>query len=201
MMAFAVAVSAQAQTLIAEEDFEGGAADWVDEARSAVTHFASGGHDGGAYISVTDDIDTSGGGFLGGYIVARCAVAPSQLPSQNCSGGIFVGDWYFVDGVQELRFWFRHNSTKPGGLIPSMRVATTGNTPGGSGIYPAIPPNTWTQITVLIDPQSSEWDENWGSLVPNAVQVFSDVGRLQPGYFVDPGDPTYTESNVTFDII
>ena len=199
LMAFAIAVPVQAQTLIYLENFSGGDGDWVDVDRNAVTYNATGGVSNGAYISMTDDIDTTSGGNFGGYINFRCAVAPSQLPSQNCSGGNFVGDYYFTEGVQELRFWFRHNSTKPGGLAPTIRVATPANTPGGSALFSAIPANTWTQFTVLIDPQWSGWDANWGSLVPSATAVLGNVGRLQPGYWIDPNDPVYTESNVTFD--
>lgn len=189
-----------AQSIIDQENFNGGAADWVDETRGAVTHFASGGRNGGAYISTTANINTSSGGDFGGYVLFRCAVNPSQLPSQNCSSGKFVGNWYLQDGVQELRFWFRHDSSKPGGLQPTIRIAVPGNNLGGSAILPAIPANTWTRIDVPIDPQSNVWDDNWGSLSPNAVQILKNVGRLQPGIYVDPSDPTYTESNVKFDI-
>ena len=200
LLASTFALPVHSQSLIFNEGFGSGDGDWVDADRNAVTYNASGGVSGGAYISTTADIDTSSGGNFGGYITFRCAVAPSQLPSQNCSGGNFVGDWYFTDGVQELRYWFRHNSTKPGGLQPTIRIAGPNNTPGGSAIFPAIPANTWTQLTVPIDPQWSGWDPNWGSLVPSATAVLGNIGRLQPGYFVDPNDPTYTETGVTFDI-
>ena len=200
LMAFTLAIPAQAATLIAEEDFEGGAADWVDESRNPPIFNATGGHDDGAYISVLDDIDTSSNGQFGGYVTFRCAVAPSQLPSQDCSNGMFVGNWYFTDGVQELRYWFRHNSTKPGGVQPTIRVAVTGNFIGGSAIFPAIPANTWTQLSVTIDAQDPLWDSNWGSLYPHAVNIFKNVGRLQPGIYDDPAEPDYSESNVSFDI-
>ena len=198
--AFSFVGLVQAQSLVAIEDFEGGDGDWVDADRNTVTYNAAGGHDGGAYISVTDNIDTSSGGNFGAFTQFRCAVAPSQLPSQDCSSGAFVGNWYLEDGIQELRFWFRHNSTKAGGMQPTIRVAIPGNQVGGSGVFPAIPANTWTQIVLPIDPQDSAWDPRWGSLAPNAVQVLKNVGRLQPGIYFDPNDPVYSESGVTFDL-
>jgi hypothetical protein len=200
LMTFTMALPLQAQTLIAEEDFEGGAGDWVDVDRNAVTYNASGGQDGGAYISMTGDIDTSSNGQFGGYVLFRCAVAPSQLPSQDCSNGAFVGDWYFTEGIQQLTFWIRHNSTKSGGWQPTIRVAVPGNQIGGSGIFAAVPANTWSQVVLNIDPQDPAWDPNWGALYPNAVQILRNIGRLQPGFYDDPANPDYSESNVTFDI-
>ena len=194
-----VSAGISAQSLIDQETFDGGAADWVNETRGAVTHYATGGRNGGAYISTTTNIDTSSGGDFGGYVLFRCAVNPSQLPSQNCSSGKFVGNWYLQDGIQELRFWFRHNSSKPGGLQPTIRIAVPGNAAGGSAILPAIPANTWTRIDVPIDPQSSVWDENWGSLSPNAVLILKNVGRLQPGIYIDPAQSPSPEANVKFD--
>lgn len=207
-----LAIPAQGQTLIFEEDFEGGAADWADVTYSVATHNPSGGHDGGAYISVTADIDTTSGGNFGGYTVARCADGPNQAPLLSCSGGGFVGDWYFGDfspfrAVQVLSFWFRHNSAKPGGIIPQVRVAVAGNQRGGSGVFPVVlnknsvaGNNGWTKLVLEIDPQNPEWDSNWGQLVPNAVEILRRVGRIQPGYYVDPNDPVYSESGVTFEI-
>ena len=196
------ALPAQSQTLIYEADFAAGKEDWQNEARTGVNRLTSGGQDGGAFIRTFADIDTSGGGGngFGGYTVFRCAVAPSQLPSQNCSSGNFVGDWYLTDGVQELSFWFRHNSGKAGGLEPIVRVATPNNALGGSGIFAAVPANTWTKLTITIDTQDPQWDDNWGSPWPDAVSILDNVGRIQVGYRIDPNDPVYTESNVRFDL-
>jgi hypothetical protein len=197
-----IILPAQAQTLIYLENFNGGTADWADESYSGATYNVSGGHDGGAYISVNVDIDTTGGGAqgLGGYTAARCSDGPSQAPGLNCSGGNFNGNWYFTEGVQVLRFWFRHNSTKPGGIVPQVRVAIPSNSPGGSALFSAVPANNWTQLTLPIDPQSSEWDSQWGSVIPDAVKVLKNVGRLQPGFFIDPNDAVYIENGVTFDL-
>ncbi len=202
VLSLAMILPAQAQTSMFLENFNGGAADWADESYSGATHHASGGHDGGAYISVIVDIDTTSGGSLGmgGYTAARCADGPSLAPLLSCSGGNFNGDWWFTDGVQVLRFWFRHNSTKGGGIIPQIRLAIPSNTPGGSGILAAVPANVWTMLTLPIDTQSPEWDSQWGALIPDAVRVLRNVGRIQPGYFIDPDDPVYIESGVTFEI-
>ena len=202
ILAFAVALPAQAQSLIFSENFNGGAADWRDSTYALATHHASGGVANGAYISVPVDIDTTGGGQMGGYTAARCTSGAPNPPAAGitCSSGSFTGDWWFNDGVQELRLWFRHNSAKPGGIIPQIRVAIPFNSPGGSAIFPAVPANTWTQLVIPIDPADGIWDPSWGSLNPDAVTVLRNVGRIQPGFFVDPNDPVYIENGVTFDI-
>jgi hypothetical protein len=193
---------AQAQSILSQETFSGGDADWVNYDYNSVTHNASGGRDGGAYISVTEDVSTADPNlYLGAKANFRCANNPSQAPGLSCSGGIFTGDWWVGRGVQELRFWFRHNSTKPGGLQPFVRLATPNNAVGASAfIGSPIPPNTWTQVTLDIDTQNPEFDSQWGALVPSAMVPLRNVGRIQPGWYIDPDGPAYSESNVTFDI-
>lgn len=190
------------QVSIFLEDFESGIADWADVDYVVASQVASGGHDGGAYGSASIDIDTTSGGAqgLGGYTAMRCGVAPSQNPALNCSAGGFIGDWYFTEGVQVLKMYFRHNSAKPGGIIPQVRVATPGNTPGGSAIFPAVQANTWTLLEVPLDTADPLWDPTWGAVIPDATKIFRNVGRVQLGYFIDPSDPLYQENSVTFDI-
>jgi hypothetical protein len=196
------AAPAYSQTTIHLEDFEGGAADVADVNYVAVSQVASGGQDGGAYVTTSYNIDTAGGGGnnTGGYTVFRCPSNPSQAPALDCSSGNFVGDYYFGIGVQEISFWMRHNSAKAGGLEPIIRVASPNNAVGASAVWPAIPANTWTQLTVPLDPQDPLWDKQWGQLIPDAVNTFDNVARLQFGFFIDPNDPDYTENGVTFDL-
>jgi hypothetical protein len=203
-MLHTLALKVDWSSVIFEEDFEDGASDWAGGSYGAATGVISGGHDGGAYVSVIEDIDSSSGGDDGGYAIMRCAVAPDWEALQDCSDGNFTGDWYFTDGVQELRFWFRHDSAAVGGIQPAIRVTTPDDTPAGLAVFSAIPANTWTQLSVEIDPQDPAWDSNWGASagvsVADAVAVFRDVGRLQPSIYFDPGDSAYIESSVTFDI-
>ncbi len=205
LFGFVMGLPAHAQTSIFLEDFSGGSADWrAEDYTTTATYNASGGHDGGDYISISYDIDTSSNGAqgLGGYVTHRC---PSGAPSGpavgiNCSGGGFTGDWYLTGGVQTVRFWFRHNSAKPGGLIPIVRIAIPFNSPGGSATFAAVPANTWTLLSAPLDTQDPIWDPAWGAGVPDAVGVFTNVGRIQPGIFVEPADPDYFENGVTLDI-
>ncbi|MBT8422235.1 MAG: hypothetical protein KJP03_03860, partial [Gammaproteobacteria bacterium] len=197
LLVFLVATgSAGAQTFEYLEDFENGDADWVDFDRNTVTHNATGGHDGGAYISTTRDIVTQPANPFGsGLIQFRCAIAPSQLPSQNCSDEIFVGD-YIAMPVTELRFWFRHNSVQNQQVF--IRIPTPANTPGASAFVDApIPPNVWTEMVLDISPTNPEWEPQFGGSTYN--NILSNVGRLQPGVYYDIG-VDYTEPNVTFDI-
>jgi hypothetical protein len=183
--------SASAGTFEYKEDFKNGANDWV-------TYMTSGGRAGGdgKYIRVTRNIVTTPADPNGsGLIEFRCEVAPSQAPTLNCSKGIFAGNYINMPTLQ-LRYWFRHSSTRVGGLQPYVRIPTPANTPGASAVYlAAIPANTWTEIVVNIT--AGSFDPTFGGSDYNTI--FSNVGRLQPGIFFPVG-VTYSESNVNLDI-
>jgi hypothetical protein len=193
-MAFVLPVQAQ-NTMLVDEDFESGDGDWVDFDRSPVSHHTSGGHDGGAYISIDRSIATNTNNFGSALIYFRCAIAPNQLPTQNCAGGSFVGDWT-ANGATQLRYWFRHNSVQA--LQAYIRVPVPNNTPGASAfISPLVPPNTWTLMVLEIDPSNPEWESQFGGSDYNTI--LSNVGRLQPGIYFPFGE-VYNEANRTFDI-
>ena len=196
LIVFGISGTAGAQNFEYLEDFENGDADWVDFGRNAVTYSATGGHDGGAFISATRDIITEPlNPFGSGLIQFRCAIAPPQLPSQNCSDGVFVGD-YTAMPVIELRFWFRHNSVQNQQVF--IRIPTPANTPGASAFIDSpIPPNTWTEMVLEINPTNPEWESQFGG--SNYNTILSNVGRFQPGVYYGIG-VNYTETNVTFDI-
>lgn len=171
--------------------------DWVNLDRGAVTLRSTGGRSGGdgSYIRVTRNIVTTPAVATGsGLIQFRCEVAPSQAPALNCSKGIFAGNYINMQTLQ-LRYWFRHNSTRVGGLQPYIRIPTPANSPGASAIFPAIPANTWTEIVLNITPAS--FDPTFGG--SNYNTILSNVGRLQPGVFF-PFGVAYSENNVNFDI-
>jgi hypothetical protein len=151
----------------------------------------------GSYIRVTRNIVTDPiNSFGSGLIQFRCEVAPSQAPSLNCSNGIFAGNYTNMQTLQ-LRYWFRHSSTRAGGLKPYVRIPTPANSPAASAILAAIPANTWTEIVIDITPSNPAWDPTFGG--SNYNTIMTNVGRLQPGVYFDVG-VNYTENNVNFDI-
>ncbi|MGI9291169.1 MAG: VPLPA-CTERM sorting domain-containing protein [Gammaproteobacteria bacterium] len=174
---------------VALEDFEGGANGWTNEASTGVNEFASGGHDGGAYISTVNDIATNDANFGSALIQFRCP--------DDCSNNIFQGDW-IGQGVIALEFWFRHNSAID--LRPYIRIpALPGNRPAASALpLPVVAPNVWTKIVLEIDENNPEFISFGGGGFDG---IFSDPGvsRLQPGIFFDP-EIVYNESSVKFDI-
>lgn len=191
------AATAQAGTFEYLEDFKGGASDWVDFDRNAVTVMTTGGRAGGdgKYIRVTKNIVTDPNNSFGsGLIEFRCEVAPSQAPSLNCSKGVFAGNYINMQTLQ-LRYWFRHSSVNWQRAF--IRIPTPANNPGATAIMQWVAPNTWTEIVLNIDPANPYWEQQFGGSDYNTI--LSNVGRLQPGVYYGVG-VNYTENNVNFDI-
>jgi len=189
-----VAAPASALT-IAVETFETGANDWVTGARAAPTEVASGGWDGGAYISSTADIATNTSPFGSALIQFRCEVIQDGA---NCSGGDFQGDW-IGQQVLTLSYWLRHDAAVA--LQPYIRIPTgapNGNNPAASAIgAQLVDPGVWTQVVIEIREDNPEFDAAFGG--SGFAGIFSSVSRLQPGIFFDVGE-VYSVTGVTFDI-
>ncbi|MCP4002420.1 MAG: hypothetical protein GY727_16080 [Gammaproteobacteria bacterium] len=174
-------------TVVALETFEGGANGWLDRDSVAPTEHASGGHDGGAYISYTGEIATNTASFGSALIQFRC---------QNTAcvnGNTFMGDWISED-VTTLSYWFKHDSD-----ISLEAYVRIGSSAGGAASWLSgvlMPPDTWYQLVLQID-DPSIFDPGFGGKTYN--HIFTQVGKLQPGiFFAEP--VVYTESAVTFSI-
>jgi len=150
------------------EAFDRGVSNWRDTAgMDALSWFAAGGPDGGAYVStsylVPDPIPPFG------------AILFRGQDEFDSSSDNFVGDW-ITDGVSEFSFWIRHDATAPLGVF--ARFATADNFPGAVGIsFVPVLPNLWTEIVIPIFDGS-----------PNIVlegfpfqDVFSNIGNVQIG--------------------
>lgn len=100
----------------------------------------------------------------------------------NSSGGAFIGNWLGA-GVEELNVSIRHNGSAPVTfyvrLAPFLAPNIVG--PGVVSIFPvAVQPNTWTTLSLAIDP-SSAFIYEAGDFYSN----FTNVARVQFGFLVN----------------
>ena len=142
---------------------------------------ASGGGDGGAYLSTTASPTASAFGSVS--VLFRCE-------SAACSDGAFQGDWR-----DDLVFswYFRHDADIS--LQAYARIAAPSNNPGASAIVSTwVEPNTWTRIDLVIDQSNPAFTSFSGQ---SFDAVFDEVGRVQLGISLPAG---FSGSNLRFDL-
>jgi hypothetical protein len=134
--ALALAAPASALTVPFVEDFSANASGWVDATSGPLTWNASGGSDGGAYVSSTlGSINDPGTIQFRGQAV------------NGASGGAFAGNW--IGAVSVLSAQVIHDAPTP--LNFFFRITTGANFPAHVGVVPVpVMPNTWTEITLAI---------------------------------------------------
>jgi hypothetical protein len=169
-------VPAAAATFFSE-DFSGGNANWRFNTATPLTAVASGGVDGGAYVSHTLTLPAAP--------TASQILFRAQTPF-NSSGLAYTGNWQSL-GVYEVSAWVRQNTGQP--LVLNARVASEFNFPGAS-YYSAIAPDpanlpsgVWTKLTFDVTPTSPQnvvYETSYG-------EVFSAVGNLQFGINIPAG--------------
>jgi hypothetical protein len=137
LLAF-VAGIAPASALIVPftEDFTSGASNWLNGSSAAPTWSATGGVDGGGYISAPGAI--SAGGF--GTIVFRGNGAA------DASGDAFVGDW-ITGGVSTFSAYISHDA--PVALNFYARL-DAGSGRAGSSVDFSVAPGAWFQLNIPI---------------------------------------------------
>lgn len=185
---FLLASSAHATT-IAFEDFQSGSNGWLDRDSGTPTANASGGHDGGAYISFVGDIATNTAPFGSALVEFRCQTATCAANNS------FDGNWIAED-VVSLSYWFKHSAATT--LQAYVRLSTNYGLSGVGGAASAITlgdvlPNTWTQV--FVDIEASQFDPSFGG--GNYNDIMSNIYKIQPGIFFPFGD-VYNETGVTF---
>lgn len=195
--AAAVATPAVALTSFFEENFDAGHRDWaVSSGGTRATFVATGGSDGGGYISRT-------------VAFSSLAQGPNQVTSTTLfraqdewasSENLFAGDWLAL-GVKKVSFQFRHNASEP--LIVRSRFSSVDNFPGAIPyILPAnaVPPNVWTEVVFDIDPNSPQYTQ-----VPDQLEgstfndIFDSIGHIQPGIAI-PAALVGSTTPFTFDL-
>lgn len=173
-LVFAMTVRAQA-TIPYLEDFSVNAAGWRDGSGAGLADWSpAGGPDGGAHILTTLSLAGAADGDT--PLVFR---AQDEWAS---SGGAFEGDW-IADGVEFLNFQVRHDAPFP--LTVFVRFAGPANFPGAVAVnFVPVFPDTWTPITVAIDPANPQFVSFEGMTFDAA---FSNVGHVQVGVSVGAG--------------
>lgn len=163
------------------EDFDSGNSNWGDAVSTPATWTATGGAPGSSPGHVSTDFAFADAGPFGATVFR----GQSGL---NSSGGAFAGNW-LDDNVSTFSYFVRHNAPVP--VSYSTRFAFPVNSPGGiAANFTPILPNTWTLISVSIEPTNPAFVSFSGS---NFNAVFSDIGNIQ----VFTSVPTGFEMNTT----
>lgn len=161
--------SGQALTLPYEEGFSASNAGWADAVNAPVGWVASGGSDGGGYVSQSYNYFGYSSAFGGGPVLFRAN------DGADASGDAFVGDW-LANGVTEVSLFLRHDAPVP--MEVFLRVATAANFPGAVIPYfGVVAPGAWTEVTFVIDANSPACI---GEGV-TCAQALQNVGNLQFG--------------------
>lgn len=141
-----LASSVQALTVPYEESFSASNAGWTDAVNAPIGWVASGGSDGGGYVSDSYNYLGYESAFGGGPVLFRAN------DSANASGDAFVGDW-LAAGVTEVSLFLRHDAPVP--MEVFLRVAGSANFPGAVIPYfGVVAPGAWTEVSFLIDANS-----------------------------------------------
>lgn len=163
-------VSVEAVVVPYTEDFPVDAANWHDAGGgSLLTYLATGGPDGGSYVSGAFN-------FLGSNVGDTVPIFRAH-DEFNSSNGAFVGNWVAA-GVDGYSLYVRHHA--PFDLTFFNRYASPNNFPGANSVFaPAVPPDTWVALSVPIPDPGFVFEGPF-----TYEQVFSNIGHLQIGVLV-----------------
>ena len=159
------------------ETYAADTAGWRDGLlTSALSYAPAGSHDGSSYASGMFNFVNNVAGDNPALIQGR--------DEFGFSGGAFVGDWVAA-GVTEFSAWVRHDAPEP--LTYFVRFSGPANFPGAAAIsFVPVMPNTWTQLTIAIDPSNPQFVTFEGTdfstvFTANAMNGFTGIGHVQIG--------------------
>ena len=155
-------VPAQALVVPFTEDFVAGASNWLNGTNSAPTWSATGGVDGGGFISAPGAI--TAGGF--GTIVFR------GNASADASGDAFVGDW-ISGGVSTFSAYLYHDA--PVALNFYARL-DAGAGRAASSVDFSVAPGAWFQLEIPIVNSSTSF-QSYGA--GTFATVFNGIQNVQ----------------------
>ncbi len=182
-----MAATAMATVVPFTEDFSADAANWrAGDEITGLDWVATGGPDGGAYASGTDNFVSAGPGDF------RAPLKSSE--TFDSSGDALYGDW-LSDGVTAVSLQVRHDAPMP--LTYFARFATP--VPGQGALalnFAPVLPNTWTEIVIPISPANPQFITFEAS---NFNTIFSNVQRLQVALEV-PAALAGLDADFTFDV-
>jgi len=166
------------------ESFDTGAENWrtVDGVTDA-DWFATGGADGGGYISTTVDVPE--------FIPPFGVLGFRGQDEYNSSNNAFVGDW-LAAGVTQFSFSVRHDALAP--LQFFARIAAPDNTNGAVLLdFGVVTSGEWTELTFDI----SAFNPGIVFEGSDFNTTFSNVGHIQIGAVPDDA---LANTSFTFDI-
>ncbi len=176
LLAAIFATTAAAATIPFTEEFTTDNADWRDAVGfSPVEWVPGGGPDGSSYVSDTFN-------FAASQVEDAPAIFRGQdeYGTSGSSGGAFVGMW-LEEGVGTYSMFVRHDAPFPISIF--VRFSGPNNFPAGVALeFVPVFPNTWTEITIPIDPDNPQFVTFEGSDFQTA---FANTGHIQIGPFVD----------------
>ncbi len=165
------------------EDFSANASNWRHaDGLSALNWNATGGPDGGAFVSTTFNFSQSG--------VNTTPLLFRGHAAYGSSSGAFVGDWV-SDGVDGFGLFVRHDAGVP--LNFFTRFASPGNFPGAAKVF-VIPvaSGAWTPLNAALPDPSLVFEGPF-----TYPQVFGNVGNVQIGVSV-PASLAGVDQNFLF---
>ena len=168
----ACAAPVRAATLPFDEEFSAGDSGWRanNNQVGSLGWSASGGADGGGYVSTSFNFVSSTAGAQGPVLFRGPASA---------SGGAFVGNW-IAQGVAELSFYARTDATVPVNFF--ARFVWPVGFPGAIAVsftpVSGLPAGEWTKLTFAISASNPQFVSFEGS---DFNTVFSSVGTVQIG--------------------
>lgn len=164
----ALAAPAGAVTIGFVEDFAVDASGWAGASLAPLTWVASGGPDGGSYVSFT------------GLAINDPGTIEFRTNGVAASGGNFAGSW-LSPGVSVLSAQVLHDAPSPVNVF--FRITTGSNSPAIIGIVPIpVLPNTWTQVSLVLYPSNPLIIPEGPPSLYNTV--LSNVTNVQVGFAV-----------------
>jgi hypothetical protein len=140
MLGLALAAPAGAVTVGYVEDFSADANGWVNATFGPLTWNASGGPDGGSYVSTTAASINDPG------------TIQLRTNGPTASGGNLAGNW-LTGGVSVLSAQVLHDAPAPVNFF--FRITTGTNSPALIGIVPIpVQANTWTTVSLVLSPSN-----------------------------------------------
>jgi hypothetical protein len=158
------------------EEFSANASGWLTGASQSPTWNATGGADGGAYISTTATMTPTGFG----------AALFRGNATSDASGDAFVGNW-LSGGVTLFTAFLKHDS--PQALDLFVRL-DAGAGAAASSVFFSVPSNQWFQMSVPIVNSPTSF-QSFGAAGPSGFStVFANIQNVQ--FFASPNSPAGT---------